>query len=325
MRPLRSAAGAVHTAATALNNIAFDSGLRRSKRLVRPVLSVGNLALGGTGKTPICIYLYARLVEYGWHPSILLRGYSMGSIADEARLYARYIPEEAIFVGADRHASGCMAEGRGCDIHILDDGFQHRQLHRDCDIVLIDCSDPWHECGWLREGYASLRRADILVLTRSDGIVPERMERILRACPPLPFYRAAFTPVSDLTGRTAFAFCGIGNPKSFISTIEHAGARVVGHRFFRDHHEFSDAELLSLRARADACGADLFVTTEKDSVRIDATLATRLRIEPLPIRTVIDEEFTKDVLGILATGSASASGAASDSAHEKPRTSTARR
>ncbi|MBI2839506.1 MAG: tetraacyldisaccharide 4'-kinase [Acidobacteria bacterium] len=299
---LRSAAGGVHAAATALNNRAFDAGFRRSKRLARPVVSVGNLALGGTGKTPICIYLYAKLAEQGWHPSILLRGYSTGSIADEARLYARYVPADAIFVGADRYASGCQAEGHGCDLHILDDGFQHRQLHRDCDIVLIDCSDPWHENGWLREGYASLRRADILVLTRSEGILPLRMERILRACPPLPFYRATFKPVSDLTGRKAFAVCGIGNPKSFISTIERAGARVVGHRFFRDHHEFSDAELLQLRARADECGADLFITTEKDSVRIDATLATQLRIEPLPIRTVIDEEFTQDVLGMLRNG-----------------------
>lgn len=302
MRLLRSTAGAVHAAATALNNFAFDSGFRRSKRLGRPVVSVGNLALGGTGKTPICLYLYAKLSEQGWHPSILLRGYSTGSIADEARLYARYIPADAIFVGADRYESGCTAEGRGCDVHILDDGFQHRQLHRDCDVVLIDCSDPWHEDRWLREGYASLRRADLLVLTRSDATVPQRMERILGACPPLPFYRASFEPVTDLTGRTAFAFCGIGNPRSFIASIESAGARVAGHRFFRDHHEFSDAELLQLRASADECGADLLITTEKDSVRIDPTFMTRLKIETLPVRTVIDEEFTQDVLSILRNG-----------------------
>ncbi|MEW6368043.1 MAG: tetraacyldisaccharide 4'-kinase [Acidobacteriota bacterium] len=279
-----------------MKNLLYDTGVVRPRRLARPVVSIGNLALGGTGKTPVGLYLFERLSDAGWKPSVLMRGYSTGRLSDEAILYRMKLPAGAVYVGADRWTSGRQAEADGRDIHILDDGYQHRQLHRDSDVLLIDCSNPWGSGMWLREGVESIRRATIVLLTRFDAASPLD-SGLARALPAnVPTFRARFVPTVDLGGRAVFAFCGIGNPGAFLRTVEQANGRLAGHNSFNDHHEYTEGDLAAIRETAERCGAQEIYTTEKDLVRISAETASRLGIHALPIRTEVEEGFVQAVV-----------------------------
>jgi len=293
---LSIAAGGLHRTATGLKNTLYDHHALRPKKLAKPVISIGNLALGGTGKTPVCIWLHGQLQARGHRPSILLRGYSTGRICDEAILYARHCRPSDIYVGPDRYALGLRAEREGHDVHLLDDGFQHRQLHRDCNIVLIDCSDPWNRRAWLREGPASLKRATILLLTRAEHRPGPDLAPLLAHAPDLPPFDVRFPPAAELEGRTVFAFCGIGNPDSFRQSIVGAGGTVRGFRPFRDHHEYTQAELGELRREADNTQSELLLTTEKDLCRMSEMEAKEFRIESLCVRTEIGKGFLAEVL-----------------------------
>lgn len=275
----------------------YHWGFLLSRELEAIVVSVGNLTTGGTGKTPLVIWLARWTSQRGIPTAILSRGYGPtgpeGSESDETLLFRRHVPKVPHLVGKDRYASGlrAIAEHKA-ECLILDDGFQHLAIGRDLDIVLIDALMPWgygHVLprGLLREPLRSLRRADVVVLTRCDLCDREALRAIQRrirdvcgyrpivesAHRPVRFYRHGTEesrPLQWVKGQRVVAFSALGNPDAFPQTLAALGAESVEHHTFRDHHWYSSADLAAIaRAAADA-GADAVVTTEKDAVKIAA-------------------------------------------------------
>jgi tetraacyldisaccharide 4'-kinase len=273
-----------------------------ARRAATPVISVGNLTVGGTGKTPLVAWLAARLCQTGHSPAVVSRGYggragagphvvSLGRgplvgpdlCGDEPYLLARALDGTVVVVGSDRAAGADAARAAGSDVVILDDGFQHRRLARDLDIVLLDASNPFGNyrllpAGLLREPVSGLARADLVVITRA--LESERfpvIERVVRHHNrDVPIVRAGHRPLGffDAAGRPApcpdraLAFCGIGNPSRFRFDLESLGVAVVGFETWRDHHRYSDEELRRLERLAGRENAVL-VTTEKDLARME--------------------------------------------------------
>jgi len=287
-----------------------------------PVISVGNLTAGGTGKTPLVAWLARALHDAGRRPAIVSRGYGgragrgpvwvsrgAGPICDarlsgdEPYLLARAIPEVPIVVGADRVAAARAAAEQEAGVLVLDDGFQHRRLARDLDLVLLDAEHPFGNghlipAGLLREPLDSLRRAGVVLITRTsrDARHPETEARIRRHNPAAPILHAGHRPCGwfDAAGnpvpapRSAVAFCGIGNPDSFRRDLLAAGLSLVHFESFGDHHRYLDRELQRLRRLATENDATL-VTTEKDVARLGAEAGSEsapplhaMRIEAVP-------------------------------------------
>jgi tetraacyldisaccharide 4'-kinase len=271
------------------------------QRAPLPVVSVGNLTVGGTGKTPIVAWLAGRLRDHGRKPAIATRGYG-GTVGhgpvvvshgdrpprdarecgDEPVLLASIMPEVPVVVGSDRAAGAEAAARLGCDVVILDDGFQHRRLARDLDIVLLDAGDPFGNgrllpAGPLREPPSALARADLVLITRSrpheGGADVERVVRAYNADAPIlraghrrvGFFDAAGRPA--VRPRRALVFCGIGNPACFRADVEAEGVEIVVFEAGRDHQPYDGRDLRRLRSRASSLEAVL-VTTEKDRVRL---------------------------------------------------------
>jgi len=259
-------------------------------RLPVPVLSVGNIAVGGTGKTPVVEALARAWLARGGAPGILSRGYRGGAEGnDEFRLLARRLPEVPHVADRDRRAGGdrLLALHPEIDLVLLDDGFQHRRLARDLDLVLIDATRPFGggrclPAGFLREPWESLARAQAVLITRSEqvgedllreleGFLRERFPRLWRGRA-----RRVVEGLRDARGRTmpvaaglrVLALCGLGNPSAFFASLPPLGLDVVLTRRFPDHHRYQPAELDRLRADARAAGAAALVTTEKDGVKL---------------------------------------------------------
>jgi tetraacyldisaccharide 4'-kinase len=278
-----------YATATRARNMLFDAGVRRVHRLPRPVLSVGNITTGGTGKTPVVLWLAGELRSMGTRPAVLLRGYrsTPGGFSDEAALLERRLnahrdgaAQVPVMPDPDRVAGGLavMRDHPDVDVFVLDDGFQHRRLGRDFDLVLIDATNPFGYArvlprGLLREPLVGLKRADAFLVTRADvaGTDAEAVTRELaRLHPVAPVYRCAHElDATSVAGRRAFAFCAIGNPGSFVVALTAAGVGVVGSRAFADHHAYAPRDLASLRDEAAAAGAEVLVTTEKDWVKVE--------------------------------------------------------
>ncbi len=292
-----------------------------------PVLSIGNLTVGGTGKTPLCAWICRRLIERGRKPAVLSRGYGgragrgpvvvsegRGPIVasvlsgDEPFMLARTVEGLRVVVGADRLAGAAAATALGADVIVLDDGFQHRRIARDLDIVLLDARQPLDRqrllpAGRLREPLHALGRAGLIVATRTGS--PDDVLRVERAVRPhnesapvigcstrvVGFVDAAGAPAA--APRRALAFCAIGSPDGFRRDLETQGIALAGFRAFRDHHRFSRRELAALRARAESAGAVL-VTTEKDLARLDpgeSLLALRIvpwLTDPAPLCRAVE-------------------------------------
>jgi tetraacyldisaccharide 4'-kinase len=286
--------------ATWLRNRAYDRGWRRVVRAGVPVVCVGNLTVGGTGKTPCVEYLARFYRGLDRRVAILSRGYGRpAGRNDEALVLEENLPDVPHLQGADRaELAGVAVEELESEVLILDDGFQHRRLARDLDVVLIDCTNPWGygallPRGLLRESPRELRRAGFVLLTRCDQAGPAAVaaarERLGRLAPSVPVGESVHRP-SELTGaerrragpetlrdRPVGAFCGVGNPDAFRATLEGLGARVVGFRTYPDHHPYQRADVESLRewARSLPAGA-VAVTTQKDLVKVQlARLADR--------------------------------------------------
>jgi len=264
-----------------------------SRRAGVPVISVGNLTTGGTGKTPMVAWVVERLRQAGRSPAILTRGYkALEGVSDEAELLARAFdgPDGVpVIVDPDRAAGARRAVANGADVLVMDDGFQHLRLRRDLDIVLIDSTNPFGfgHClprGLLREPAAALRSADAIVLTRTDLVAPEQLaelrRRMEKLAPRASLHQAVHRPVAVLgddgqrrpldavAGRKVCAFCGIGNPDAFFAALTNLHARLVDRRAFDDHVEYSRKLVESFRARAAECEADVLVTTQKDYVKL---------------------------------------------------------
>ncbi len=270
---------------------AYRKGILPSIPASKPVISVGNITTGGTGKTPMVAWIARELQAAGRHPGIVLRGYkSRQGKSDEAELL-RQLTGAVVIVNADRVAGAAQAVVAGADVIVLDDGFQHRRLRRDMDIVLIDATDPFGlgHClprGLLREPVSALVDAGVIVITRSDATNREQLDalrgRLSRLAPKAAIFLAAHKlvaavdaagqrqPPTSLAGRKVFAFCGIGSPQSFLHTLSALGARVVGQCILEDHCEYTPQLLEELSAMASQSDAQLVVTTQKDYVKIAA-------------------------------------------------------
>jgi tetraacyldisaccharide 4'-kinase len=290
---------ALYAAAMRARNRYYDRPGRSSRAGV-PVVSVGNVTVGGTGKTPLVASIASELRRLGARPAVVSRGYggragsgpvivSRGEgplcdwreCGDEPHLLARRLAGVVVVVGSDRVAGASAARQAGADAVVLDDGFQHRRLARDLDVVLVDGSNPFGNgktlpAGILREPLEGLARADLLIVTRTPPSLrrPELESEIRRYRPEGPLLYAGheasgFVGASDEPApapRRALAFCGIGNPDSFRGDLVARGVEVVGFDAFPDHHPYRDDELRALAAKARGLDASL-VTTEKDLAR----------------------------------------------------------
>jgi tetraacyldisaccharide 4'-kinase len=277
-----------------VRNALYDRSLARAQRLSGPVVSIGNLSVGGSGKTPFVLLLGELLQVRGLKFDILTRGYgrttrgvalvdpagSPRDFGDEPLLIARRL-NVPVIIGESRHAAGVLAEQKfGPQLHLLDDGFQHRSLARDFDIVLVtpeDVRDRLLPGGRLREPLTSLRRADAVVL--ASGASPEAFpldqKLVWRA-------RRGIVPI-DVPVRPV-VFCGIARPKNFVAQLRTAGIEPVAEAVYRDHHAYTDQDirdLLDLRQRSEANG---FVTTEKDAVNLGGYLAALSPLAVVPVK-----------------------------------------
>jgi tetraacyldisaccharide 4'-kinase len=271
-------------AAARLRARAYAGGLLKQGRLIAKVISVGNLTVGGTGKTPMVLWIAERLATEGKRTAILTRGYrgAAGAESDEVQLLKARLNDRVKFgVGADRFASGRELAATGTGWFVLDDGFQHLQLARDADVVLIDALNPFAggrllPAGRMREPKTALSRADVIVITRS-GYAPA-VEAAVKRDSGAPIFYAQATLDSIRSAASAdrdtelarprekkwFAFCGIGNPGAFVADLRAWDISVVGQRFFRDHHRYTQAEMDEVANAARAAGADGLICTEKD-------------------------------------------------------------
>ena len=287
------------------------------QRLRNPVVSIGNLAAGGRGKTPMTAYVARTLLEMGERPAILSRGYGRRDMADgvvvvrdpdgiradlaragdEPLMLARQLPGASVLSCPDRYLAGRLAEHHlGATVHVLDDGFQHLQLDRDVDLVLLGREDVARPAtfpgGRLREPLDTLVAADAILAADPDVVVEPGA-----ATPPVFRIRtSALPPPPD--GAPALAIAGIANPDRFFEDLRTAGWNLAGSIAFRDHHDYSARDVERVARRAAAAGASRIVTTEKDAVRLlrFRPLAVPLIAAPLRLQPEPEHEF-RDWLG----------------------------
>jgi tetraacyldisaccharide 4'-kinase len=284
----------LYTAAIRRRNSRYDRDPATIHRVGVPVVSVGNLTLGGTGKTPLVRWLGRWFSDRGVRMAVVSRGYGAtpGQLNDEARELQQSLPHVPHVQNPDRvtAARQAIAAG-GAQLIVLDDGFQHRRIGRDLDIVLLDALEPFgfghvFPRGWLREPVNGLRRADVVVLSRADlldaagrealwktvrAIAPRAVEaEVIHAPRRLISAAGAEMPLDAMRGQPVAAFCGIGNPAGFRRTLETCGCRLLGLRAFPDHHRYTPAELDQLSDWAKGLGASLLVCTGKDLVKLSA-------------------------------------------------------
>lgn len=295
MNPL----SAIYGGAVAARNALYDRGILRKHTLQGGVISVGNLSAGGAGKTPFVLLLGELLQARGIEFDVLSRGYGRESkgvqlvepgglpqeFGDEPLLIARRL-QVPVIVGEDRYEAGCFAESRfGARLHLLDDGFQHRALARDFDIVLVtpqDAADHLLPSGRLREPLHSLRRADAVVLASgaSADVFPLGGKLVWRV-------RRGIVP-KNVPPRP-IVFCGIARPQNLVLQLRTANIEPVAEAFYKDHHAYTEkdvCELLELKKRSEAGG---FVTTEKDAVNLGGFLSALEPLAVVPVRMELSE------------------------------------
>jgi tetraacyldisaccharide 4'-kinase len=261
-----------------LKNTLYDRGVFRSQRLRGPVISIGNLSVGGSGKTPFVLTLGRLLKDRGIGFDILSRGYgrrtrgvllvdaggTAAEFGDEPLLLARHLGVPVI-VGEARYQAGVFAERQfGPQLHLLDDGFQHRALARDFDIVLLnpeDSHDRLLPAGRLREPLTSLARADTVVLTNDASPTGLPLAD-------LSLWRVRRGILTQDVPQRPVVFCGLARPQNFMSQLRAAGIRPAAERFHRDHHRYSERDVGELLAIRQQSGAGGFVTTEKDAINL---------------------------------------------------------
>lgn len=267
-----------------LRNTFYDHGVLKSHRLKRPVVSIGNISVGGTGKTPFAIMLGGLLKERSIAFDVLSRGYGRKSksvaqvdpdglpeqFGDEPLLIARKL-RVPVIVGPDRYRAGLLAEKTFPEskLHLLDDGFQHRRLHRDFDIVLVsdeDLAEPLLPLGRLREPFSALRRADAIVLA-STSTLPLKARLVWRVRRNIQF----LVPMTRVV-----AFCGIARPEQFFSGLRKLGMDVADTIAFPDHHHYTQGDIDRLLQSQTKSNAKGFIATDKDAVNL-GSLTTQLR------------------------------------------------
>lgn len=268
---------------------AYRKGLKKSYAAGVPVICVGNITTGGTGKTPMVAWVVQKLGSQGRTPAILTRGYrAVDGKSDEAELLSQ-LTDARVVINPDRVAGARQAVDAGADVLVMDDGYQHCRLRRDLDIVLIDATNPFgfNAClprGLMREPLSALRNARAIVITRSDVLNDSQLEvlrkDLRRYAPAALICLAVHKPVAwisptgqresaeYLNGRKVFAFCGLGNPQAFFSTVALQGAALVGQVGLDDHTPYDPSLADRIQQQARQAGAEILVTTQKDYVKI---------------------------------------------------------
>ncbi|HEX3118308.1 MAG TPA: tetraacyldisaccharide 4'-kinase [Candidatus Acidoferrum sp.] len=305
MNPL----SAVYGALVGTRNHLYDRGLLRVRRLSRPVVSVGSISAGGAGKTPFVIFLGELLKQRGIVFDVLSRGYGRKSrgvlvvdsdgpasqFGDEPLLIARRLGCPVI-VGESRYEAGILAEQKfQTQIHILDDGFQHRSLARDFDIALLtpqDCDDQLLPGGRLREPLGSLQRADTVVWSGSEE-PPVSVKRLWRIRRSVSFSGAPSNPV---------VFCGIARPQTFLNQLKMAGMAPAAFKSYRDHHSYSVSDVQELLALSDRHQANGFVTTEKDAINLGGRMTQlgTVTIAKVVVDLINPADALDTMLGVIA-------------------------
>jgi tetraacyldisaccharide 4'-kinase len=292
MRAVLRAAEAPYTLAVDWRNRRYDRGHVAVHRVSAPVISVGNLTLGGTGKTPMVKWIARWLEERGVRVAIVSRGYGAKGMQlnDEALELRHALPNVPHVQNPDRVCAAERAIAKfGCQAVLLDDGFQHRRLARNLDIVLLDSLEPFgyehvFPRGTLREPLAGLQRADVVCLSRADTISASEREmirlRVAEFAPQVAWCEVSHSPsgllnaasgmqpVSAVSGRRVSAFCGIGNPAGFRHTLSAMDCEIVAWREFPDHHTFTTDDVAELSNMAASSKADVVVCTHKDLVKV---------------------------------------------------------
>lgn len=274
-----------------IRNKMFDSAMRKSVKAGRPVISVGNLTTGGTGKTPLVIWICRYLAGKDKSCAILTRGYKAGKgkFTDEPAILAKACSNAKVIVNPSRKEGAAKAvEQYDSDVLVMDDGFQHRQLARDLDIVAVDATCPFGydrilPAGLLREPISALKRAKAIVITRydqADSAKTEVLEKKLASVnSDAVIARSVHKPIGavamkgvrisleELKDKKIFAFCGIGNPNAFIDMLKEMGLNVADYKIFNDHHDYSNADLLDIYEQARYLDAEIILSTQKDWVK----------------------------------------------------------
>ena len=290
--------------AVGFRNRGYDRGWLEMHRANQPVVSIGNLTVGGTGKTPMVEWVARWFRRHKKRVAILSRGYKqVHGLNDEGRVLEENLPDVPHLQDPDRVQSARIAvEELEAEVLVLDDGFQHRRLARDLDMVLIDALDPFGlgrvlPRGLLREPSKSLRRADLVVLSRADLVdIDQRKgirDRAEHAAGRVNWVEARHAPrdliddqgvatsLSVLVGRSVAAFCGIGNPEGFRRTLLPLCRDLLDLRIYPDHHDYTAGDVVALQRWASEVRADLVLTTQKDLVKLrDCSLG------PVPLRAL---------------------------------------
>jgi tetraacyldisaccharide 4'-kinase len=299
-----SFAAPVYAIVIRLRNFLYSKGWFKTYKVNAAVISIGNITVGGTGKTPLVVWVCKFLEQKNIQCAILTRGYkthqhkrassieNRASSIDEPAIFIESCPQASVIVNPDRVAGAAKAINKfGAKVLIMDDGFQHRQLHRDIDIVTIDATCPFGygkiiPAGLLREPITALKRADAVVITRCDQVDRDELskleEKIRQVISEVIIARSIHKPIcvksingkeigiEQLKGKKIFAFCGIGNPQAFLDTIKNIGAEVVGFKIYDDHHHYSSDDTTNIYKLANNLKAELILTTQKDWTNISA-------------------------------------------------------
>ncbi len=291
LRYLLRLTSVVYRMAMGLRNFCYDRGWLKSYRMPVPVISVGNITTGGTGKTPLVIWICELLSKRSVRCAILTRGYKTDNekFSDEPAILARACPQAKVIVDADRVSAAAKAISEfDAGILVMDDGFQHRRLRRDLDIIAIDATCPFGygrvlPAGLLRESKNAIKRAHAVVITRYDQATPDDIgkleETIDRIAPGITIAKAihqhpnACLPkdriltLEELREKRIFAFCGVGNPNAFLNRLNEFGLDVLGSKVYNDHHNYNLQDVEDIYKEARELEADLILSTQKDWVK----------------------------------------------------------
>jgi tetraacyldisaccharide 4'-kinase len=306
----------------------YTHGWLKQRRLKGTVISVGNLTVGGTGKTPMVIWLAEKFLAEGKRVAILSRGYrGRNGTSDEVELMKYRLQGRVSFgVGENRFAAGRRLESeQPIDVFLLDDGFQHLQLARDLDILLMDVSRPFAgesllPAGKLREPVTAMSRANLIIFTRAetasgtlDAIGKLKQYPVFAASTRLLGFRrfgAEIAPLSasEIGAGPFFAFCGLGNPDAFFRDIGNWGLALCGQAAFADHHRYTQRDISALKQSANRLGANALVTTEKDAQNLAGLEFDNLPLYVAVIDLVVapEADFRNILEGTLAAGAGAA-------------------
>ncbi|MFW6380983.1 MAG: tetraacyldisaccharide 4'-kinase, partial [Bacillota bacterium] len=331
-----------------VRGLAYRLKILNSRQLETKVISVGNITVGGTGKTPVIERLARMLKEQGQRVAVISRGYGADSdheqeplivtdgqqintgveqAGDEVYMLAQHLSGVPIVIGGDRYQAGRLVEEEFApDVILMDDGFQHWQLDRDLDIVVIDAMKPFGydhliPRGLLREPMSGLKRADLFVLSKCDHVTPERLKEIkgrlkkyntritearIFTSRHQPLFVKSLTeeqenqmPVDNLEGKRVLALSAIGNPQSFVNGLEDLQARVIDSIIYPDHYKYEEEDLVEIAMEAQLNGVDCVVTTEKDAVKFTSDMLQRFRKLDVGILTLGIELRLENSQGFL--------------------------